>query len=99
MDKSGRWVQFCLVLVLSTVLIACRRVPSQFETRSPTVQPTVQPTAQPTVPPTPRPTPVPKVTNIPQPTAAPSALTLWAVLPETQRTAFEKLIAEVSQGI
>jgi maltose-binding protein MalE len=42
---------------------------------------------------------VPKVTNIPQPTAAPSALTLWAVLPETQRTAFEKLIAEVSQGI
>jgi ABC-type glycerol-3-phosphate transport system substrate-binding protein len=78
----------CLIIVALCLIAACSPQPAP--------PPTTTPLPTNTPLPSPRPTRAPAVTVAPQPTPAPAALTLWAVVAESQREAFTNLIGDIS---
>jgi arabinogalactan oligomer/maltooligosaccharide transport system substrate-binding protein len=94
MAKIWHWAIRRLLLVLLCLLGACSPAPAPVPAEVPTT-----PLARPAPLPTPRPTAAPPVTAIPQPTAPPGALVLWASMEGQQLEALRRLIAEVSQPL
>ena len=92
MAITRQWATGHLVLVLLCLLTACSPAPAPTKIVTPTpARPTPLPTRRPTAP--------PPITAIPQPTAPPGALVLWAPMEGPQLEALQRLIADLSQPL